>query len=55
MGEVENISEVLVEMKRWGAGRRSGGVCFGDRFGVNVRLAKHEGNLLERGRWRDAI
>ena len=55
MGEVEGISEALAEMKRLWAGRRNGGVCFGNRFGVTVRLAKQEGNWLERGRLRETV
>lgn len=35
MGEVEGISEALAEMKRLWAGRRNGGIHFGNRFGVN--------------------
>lgn len=48
MGEGEGTSEAHAEMKRLWAGRRNGGVCFGNSFGVTLRLAKEEGNWLER-------
>lgn len=45
MGEGEGILEAHAEMKRL---RRNGGEGFGDIFGVTLRLAKKEGNRLER-------